>query len=148
MTIVISPDHFLELSTDRLRWSQGEWRLNYLRVALDDAAIITIEGFKLIRLADSEEVRTERQSNETFELDWNKTWALNIDLAKACFPYEHRFAEAIQNELFSVRRWLKEIHSSGAKKQKSLPCDLVIKVSTLIVYLSIARQLNLKIITF
>ncbi|XP_058805315.1 protein hobbit isoform X2 [Phymastichus coffea] len=128
LTVVISPNHFLELSTDRLRWSQGEWRLNYLRVALDATAIITIEGFKLIRLEDSEEIRAERQSNETFELDWNTTWSLNIDLAKACFPYEHRFAEAIQNELFSIRKWLKEIHSSSVKKQKPLPCDLVIKI--------------------
>ena len=129
LTIDISPRHFLELSSDHLRWSQGEWRLNYLRAALDATEIITIEGFKLVRLEDSEEVRLERQNNEGFELAWNETWAVNIDLAKACFPYEHRFSEAIQNELLSIRRWLKEIHSSGPKREKPLPCDLVIKVS-------------------
>lgn len=129
LTIDISPRHFLELSSDHLRWSQGEWRLNYLRAALDMADIITIEGFKLVRVADSEEVRLERQHNDGFELEWNETWALNIDLAKACFPYEHKFAEAIQSELFSLRKWLKEIHSSKSPKGNSLPCDLVIKVN-------------------
>ncbi|OXU27590.1 hypothetical protein TSAR_008120 [Trichomalopsis sarcophagae] len=128
LTIDISPRHFLELSSDHLRWSQGEWRLNYLRAALDMADIITIEGFKLVRVADSEEVRLERQHNDGFELEWNETWALSIDLAKACFPYEHKFHEAIQSELFSLRKWLKEIHSSKSPKEKPLPCDLVIKI--------------------
>lgn len=129
LTIDISPRHFLEISLDHLRWFQGEWKLNYIRIALDMVDIITIEGFKLIRVPNSEEVRLERQNNEGFELDWNKTWAINIDLAKACFPYEHKFAEAIQNELFSIKKWLKELHSLDSKKEKQLPCDLVIKVS-------------------
>ncbi|XP_014209605.1 protein KIAA0100 [Copidosoma floridanum] len=128
LAIDISPRHFLELSSDHLRWSQGEWKLNYLRVALDMADIITIEGFKLVRVPDSEDVRLERQNNEGFEVEWNETWMVNIDLAKACFPHEHKFAEAIQNELFSIRRWLKELHSSSSKKEKPLPCDLVIKI--------------------
>ena len=129
LAIDISPRHFLELSSDHLRWSQGEWRLNYLRVALDMADIITIEGFQLIRLEDSMEIRLERQNNEGFVLEWNETWALNIESVKATFPYEHQFTDAIQNELFSIRKWLKELHSSGKSTEKAFPCDLVIKVS-------------------
>ncbi|XP_014224965.1 protein KIAA0100 isoform X1 [Trichogramma pretiosum] len=128
LSIDISPRHFLELSSDHLRWSQGEWKLRYLRVALDMADIITMEGFKLIRLADNEEVRLERQNNDGFELEWNETWELNIEMAKACFPHEHQFTEAIQNEFVSIRKWLKEIHSSGKPKDNPLPCDLVIKI--------------------
>ncbi|CAB0042152.1 unnamed protein product [Trichogramma brassicae] len=128
LSIDISPRHFLELSSDHLRWSQGEWKLRYLRVALDMADIITMEGFKLIRLADSEEVRLERQNNDGFELEWNETWELNIEMAKACFPHEHQFTEAIQNEFVSIRKWLKEIHSSGQPRDNRLPCDLVIKI--------------------
>lgn len=128
LSVDISPRHFLELSSDHLRWSQGEWRLNYVRVALDMAEIITIEGFQLVRLEDNAEVRLERQNNEGFELEWNETWTLNIESAKARFPYEHQFTDAIQNELFSIRKWLKELHSSGKSEEKRLPCDLVIKV--------------------
>ncbi|KOC61463.1 UPF0378 protein KIAA0100 [Habropoda laboriosa] len=114
LSIDISPNHFLELSSDQLRWSQGEWRLNYVRVSLDMANIIMIEGFELVRIVDNKEVRLERQSNEGFILDWNETWMLNIESVKACFPYEHQFTDAIQNELFSIKKWLKEIHSSSS----------------------------------
>lgn len=133
LSIDISPKHFLELSSDQLRWSQGEWRLNYLRATLDMADIIMIEGFELIRILNNEEVQLERQSNEGFVLDWNETWMLNIESVKACFPYEHQFTDAIQNELFSIKKWLKEIHSSSSlsasyEKEKRLPYDLIIKV--------------------
>ncbi|XP_076169886.1 bridge-like lipid transfer protein family member hobbit [Ptiloglossa arizonensis] len=128
LSIDISPKHFLELSSDQLRWSQGEWRLNYVRVMLDMADIIMIEGFELVRVPENKEVRIERQSNEGFILDWNETWALNIESVKACFPYEHQFTDAIQNELFSIRKWLKEIHSSSHGKEKRLPRDLILKI--------------------
>ncbi|XP_043282717.1 protein KIAA0100 isoform X2 [Venturia canescens] len=128
LTIDISPQHFLELSSDQLRCSNGEWTLNFLRMALDLSEIITIEGFEIVRLRDSAEVRIERQNNEGFELDWNETWMCSIESAKACFPYEHQFTDAIQNELFSIRKWLKEIHSSGSPKDKPVPSDLVIKI--------------------
>ncbi|KAG6797637.1 hypothetical protein HZU73_06957 [Apis mellifera caucasica] len=133
LSIDISPKHFLELSSDQLRWSQGEWRLNYLRATLDMADIIMIEGFELIRVLNNEEVQLERQSNEGFVLDWNETWMLNIESVKACFPYEHQFTDAIQNELFSIKKWLKEIHSSSSlssthEKEKRLPYDLIIKI--------------------
>ncbi|KAK0160967.1 hypothetical protein PV328_008311 [Microctonus aethiopoides] len=120
--------HYVELSSDQLRCSETEWRLNFLRGSLDMADIITIEGFELVKLLDSKEVRLERRINEGFELEWNETWALTIELAKACFPHEHCFTEVIQNELLSVRKWLKEIHMSGSSMIKPLPCDLVIKI--------------------
>ncbi|XP_029672789.1 protein KIAA0100 isoform X1 [Formica exsecta] len=128
ISIDISTKHFLILTSDQLRWSQGEWRLTYIRVTLDIADVIMIEGFELVRVLNNTEVRVERQSNEGFVLDWNECWALNIDSIKICFPYEHQFTNAIQNELFSIRKWLKEIHSSNMLKQESLPCDLIIKI--------------------
>ncbi|KAK9296336.1 hypothetical protein QLX08_009661 [Tetragonisca angustula] len=129
LSIDISPKHFLELSSDQLRWSQGEWRLNYMRATLDMADIIMFEGFELIRILSNEEVLLERQSNEGFVLDWNETWMLNIESVKACFPYEHQFTDAIQNELFSIKKWLKDIHSSSSQgKERCLPCDLIIKI--------------------
>ncbi|XP_008551272.1 protein hobbit [Microplitis demolitor] len=128
LAIDISQTHFVELSSDQFRCTQNKWQLNYLRGSLNMVDIITIEGVELVKLEDSEEVRLERQNNEGFELDWNETWSLTIESAKARFPYEHCFTEAIQNELMSIRKWLKEIHSSDLSKKKSLPCDLVIKI--------------------
>ncbi|KAG5306877.1 K0100 protein, partial [Acromyrmex insinuator] len=128
VSIDISTKHFLILTSDQLRWSQGEWRLTYVRVTLDMADVIMIEGFELIKITDNAEVRAERQSNEGFILDWNECWAVNIDSIKICFPYEHQFTNAIQNELLSIRKWLKEIHSSSIPKQESLPCDFIVKI--------------------
>ncbi|XP_018400358.1 PREDICTED: protein KIAA0100 [Cyphomyrmex costatus] len=128
VSIDISTKHFLILTSDQLRWSQGEWRLTYVRVTLDMADVIMIEGFELIRIVDNAEVRAERQSNEGFVLDWNECWAVNIDSIKICFPYEHQFTNAIQNELLSIRKWLKEIHSSSIPKQEFLPCDFIVKI--------------------
>ncbi|KAG5341355.1 K0100 protein, partial [Acromyrmex heyeri] len=128
VSIDISTKHFLILTSDQLRWSQGEWRLTYVRVTLDMADVIMIEGFELIKITDNAEVRAERQSNEGFILDWNECWAVNIDSIKICFPYEHQFTNAIQNELLSIRKWLKEIHSSSIPKQEVLPCDFIVKI--------------------
>jgi len=128
VSINISAKHFLILTSDQLRWSHNEWRFNYIRVTLDMADIIMIEDFELIKIIDNVEVRAERQSNEGFILDWNECWALNLDSIKICFPYEHQFTNAIQNELFSIRKWLKEIHSTNIPVQESLPCDLIIKI--------------------
>jgi hypothetical protein len=57
-----------------------------------------------------------------------------ISSLKACFPYEHSFAEAIQNELVSVVKWLKLVHKKQRQPFTSdspLPPDLVIKVENL-----------------
>ncbi|CAG2063033.1 unnamed protein product, partial [Timema podura] len=59
-----------------------------------------------------------------------KDTGVNIELFKASFPYDHNYAEAIQNEFVSIFKWLKLMH----KKKKvpftadsPLPADLVIK---------------------
>uniref|UniRef100_A0A0C9R695 KIAA0100 protein n=1 Tax=Fopius arisanus TaxID=64838 RepID=A0A0C9R695_9HYME len=120
--------HYVELFSEELRCCNGEWRSSFIKGSLDMVDIIALEGLEFVRLDESDEVRLERQNNEDFQVDWNETWALRIESAKACFPYEHSFAEAIQNKLFSLRKWLKEIHSSGSKHSGKLPCDLVIKI--------------------
>ncbi|XP_063972266.1 protein hobbit isoform X1 [Diachasmimorpha longicaudata] len=131
ITITVDIDaqnHYVEVFSEELRCCNGEWTSSFLKGSLDMVDIIALEGLEFVRLQESEEVRLERQNNEDFELDWNETWAMTIDSAKACFPYEHCFAETIQNKLFSLKKWLKEIHSSGSTKHEKLPCDLVIKI--------------------
>jgi hypothetical protein len=56
---------------------------------------------------------------------------ITINSLKACFPYEHNFAEAVQNEFVSVVKWLKLVHKKQRQPFTSdspLPPDLVIKV--------------------
>jgi hypothetical protein len=58
---------------------------------------------------------------------------ITVDSLKACFPYEHNFAEAVQNEFVSVVKWLKLVHKKQRRPFTSdspLPADLVIKVKS------------------
>lgn len=66
----------------------------------------------------------------------NKAWVVSIDLFKAVFPYEHSFAEAVQNQFMSVVKWLKIVHNMKKKPQDGpLPSDLLISVSFTKIYL-------------
>lgn len=80
---------------------------------------------------ENKEILSERQDNEDFLLPWNVTYGLSIDLFRALFPHEHSFAEAVQNELVSVFKWLKILHKKKTSfpVNNPLPNDLFIKVS-------------------
>ncbi|KAJ9596917.1 hypothetical protein L9F63_012042, partial [Diploptera punctata] len=133
--ITISSRHYMDWTSDDVSWSMNEENFGIqaltLKIAIDSKDIFSVEGFRVSKLMDSEEVKIERKNTEGFILPWNKTWSVTINSLKACFPYEHNFAEAVQNEFVSVFKWLKLVH----KKQKKpftadspLPADLVIKV--------------------
>lgn len=99
-------------------------------ISIDNADIFTVSGLSLKRITENENILSERQDNEDFVLEWNKTWGLSIDLFRAVFPYEHNFAEAVQNEFVSVFKWLKILHKKKtASSVNPLPNDLYIKVS-------------------
>ncbi|PSN37005.1 hypothetical protein C0J52_14236, partial [Blattella germanica] len=135
LTLVEEIDTFKSTVKDDIVWSMNNENFGIqamsIKIAIDNKDIFTIEGFHISKLLDSEEVRIERKNTEEFILPWNRTWSVTINSLKACFPYEHNFAEAVQNEFISVFKWLKLMH----KKQKTpftsdspLPSDLVIKV--------------------
>lgn len=86
----------------------------------------------MFQICDHVGIREEREDYENFVLPWNKTWSLNINILRACFPYEHNYAEAIQNEFVTVFKWLKVVHNSKSPQithKSPLPCDLLIKVT-------------------
>ncbi|XP_069668639.1 protein hobbit isoform X2 [Periplaneta americana] len=133
--ITISSRHHMNWTSDDITLSLngGSFGIQAvsIKIAIDNKDIFSIDGFQIAMLLDSEEVKIERKNTEGFILPWNKTWGMTINSLKACFPYEHNFAEAVQNEFVSVVKWLKLVH----KKQKRpftpdspLPADLVIKV--------------------
>jgi hypothetical protein len=45
-----------------------------VRIAIDSEDIFSIDGFQVVKLLDSEEVRIERKNTEGFILPWNRTW--------------------------------------------------------------------------
>lgn len=140
----ISKRHYLKVGVNELNFGKqnGTATLenNMLKISIDDAEIFTIQGIELVKINNHSGIREERADYEHFELLCNKTWRLTINSFKACFPYDHNYADAIQNEFISVFKWLTTVHN--AKKlpftEKSpLPSDLLINVS---------RQLDLTFI--
>lgn len=105
-------------------------------ISINNDDIFTISGFSLKRITENKDILSERQDNEDFVLPWNKTWGLSIDLFKALFPYEHCFAEAVQNDFVSVFKWLKILHKKKVVPGfEALPNDLFIKVPLFIINL-------------
>lgn len=133
--ITISSRHRMDLASDdiigAMNGESAGIKAMSVKIAIDNKDIFSVNGFQMAKLSDCEEVETERKNNESFVLPWNKTWNITISSLKACFPYEHSFAEAVQNELVSVVKWLKLVHKQQRQPFTSdspLPADLVIKV--------------------
>lgn len=113
---------------------EADFNINNTRtvIAIDDADTFTIEGLKVNRIHDNQEIREERHNSDGFILPWNKTWGVTIHMLKASFPYQHDYAETVQNELLSVFKWLKIVHKKTKKPfvaNSPLPSDLLINVS-------------------
>ncbi|XP_044758159.1 protein KIAA0100 isoform X2 [Coccinella septempunctata] len=101
-------------------------------LAIDNSDIFTISGFKMCGLQDHPLVRQERLDAENLHLPWNDTWNISLDLFKAVFPYNHNYAEAVQNQLLSVIKWLKILHNlkkGPFEEGRMLPRDLIINVN-------------------
>jgi hypothetical protein len=133
--IEISEKYSGKVSIDTLNVSKRDQDLsvqnNTAVISIDGADIFTIKGINLHRVKDNKLIRDERLDNENFKLAWNKTWGLSVDLFKAVFPYEHNYADAVQNEFVSVFKWLKIVHNRKKipfTASSPLPSDLFINV--------------------
>ncbi|RZC33587.1 UPF0378 protein -like [Asbolus verrucosus] len=133
--IEISEMYSAKVSIDTLNVSRKDQDISVQNssavISIDGADIFTIKGLNLERIKDSTLIRHERLDNENFSVAWNKTWGLSIDLFKAVFPYEHSYADAVQNEFVSVFKWLKIIHNhtkAPFTADSPLPSDLLINV--------------------
>lgn len=108
-------------------------------VSVDGSEIFTLQGVSLNQVHDDIFIREERSDNENFVLSWNRVWNVSIELFKASFPYEHCYAEAIQNEFISIWKWLKIVHNKKKHPftvDSPLPSDLFIRVCAVVVHCS------------
>lgn len=101
-----------------------------VKISIDKDEIFHIKGIRVNRIKSHPLLEAERIETESFSLPSNFAWSTSIDLFKAVFPYEHSFAESIQNQFLSVVKWLKIIHNMKKKPQDGpLPSDILINVS-------------------
>lgn len=99
-------------------------------ISIDNDDIFTIKGISIYKAKSHPILDTERMDTDIFSTPKNRAWVVSIDLFKAVFPYEHSFAEAVQNQFLSVVKWLKIVHNMKKKQQDGpLPNDLLISVS-------------------
>lgn len=99
------------------------------KIHIDEVEIFHLKGISIHKVKSHPLLDAERIDTETFILPKNKAWSISIDQFKAVFPYEHEFAEAVQNQFMSVVKWLRIVHNLKKKSQdKSLPADFLINV--------------------
>jgi len=105
--VKISPRHNLRVSTEDLVLSVAGGEVSAAsssgRVAIDGVDTFLVDGLAVGTLQDSEELRVERGGLDGFVLPWNRTWSVAMKALLVRFPYQHNFAEAVQNELVSRR---------------------------------------------
>lgn len=104
---------------------------NTLVISINGADIFKIDGVELFKINNHPGIREEREDYEQFTLSWNNTWNLTINSLKACFPYEHDYADAIQSDFVSVFKWLRTVHNTKKMpftENSPLPSDFLINV--------------------
>ncbi|XP_071446897.1 protein hobbit isoform X2 [Hetaerina americana] len=139
LIIILSGKHQLLFSFDDLTINSAKEAFGILanvgRIAVDKKNIFSVEGLNVSKISHNAEIMLERANVEGFVLPWNKTWGVNIKSLKMCFPYDHKYAEAVQNEFVNMFKWVRQLHRGGPKVKRTpftasspLPCDLLIKV--------------------
>ncbi|XP_049792062.1 protein KIAA0100 [Schistocerca nitens] len=134
--IHLSQNHHVVLTSEEIIASLKDKNYSFqtgsLGISVNGNDIFLIEGLNISNIKENKEIMLERKNTEGFVLPWNRTWCVTIVSFKAIFPYDHSFAETVQNEFISHFKWLKLVH----KKQKKpftvdspLPPDLIIKVN-------------------
>ncbi|XP_050307521.1 protein KIAA0100 isoform X2 [Anthonomus grandis grandis] len=110
-------------------------------VAIDGKDIFEIKGIDLKRIFEedpaAEKLKAERQDASLKSIFNDFTCWLEIESFKVVFPYEHNYAEAIQNQLISMFKWLKIIHKNDeGPKAKSFPADWLINIKEFLLEMS------------
>lgn len=113
-------------------------------INIDEMHIFTLTDIDVQSAAAVDVLQQERQNYDHFVLPVNKAWITTIGGFKGIFPYDHDFADAIQNEFNSTYKWLKVVHDIKKKPftaQSPLPSDMIIQVRDLKSYLSYQKAI-------
>lgn len=135
--IKISDRHSMQIFLENVYISIKERIListDKIFINIDEMHIFTLKDVDVQSLDSIEVLKSERQHYENFVQPTNKVWVTTIGGFKGIFPYDHDFADAVQNEFVSLFKWLKLIHNVQKKpftKNSPLPRDMIIQVCRL-----------------
>lgn len=140
--IKISDRHSMQIFLDNFYLSFKERiviSIEKIFINIDEMHILTLKDVDVQSLDSIEVLKAERQNYENFVQPTNKVWITTIGGFKGIFPYDHDFADAIQNEFVSLFKWLKLVHNIQKKpftKNSPLPRDMIIQVKEFLLELS------------
>lgn len=133
--IKISERHSMQMFLENFYLSRkdNEWLLSIEKIFIniDEMHIFTIQDVESRSASSLELLREERKNYDHFVRPTNRVWITSIGCFKGIFPYDHDFADAIQNEFNSTYKWLKVVHNIRKKEFTSaspLPADMLIQV--------------------
>lgn len=140
--IKLSERHSMQIFFDNFFMStkeQTEISIDKLFINIDDAHIFTITEATMHSAPSLEFLRVERANYESFVYPVNKVWVTTLGSFKIIFPYDHDFADAYQNELNSLVKWLKGLHGIQRKPftdDSPLPSDMLIQIKEFLLEMS------------
>lgn len=133
--IKISERHSMQLFVANFYLSRKDTKflisMEKIFVNIDEMHIFTLKDIDVQSATSVDVLRQERKNYDHFVLPENKAWITTIGGFKGVFPYDHDFADAIQNEFNSTYKWLKVVHDIKKKPftaQSPLPGDMIIQV--------------------
>lgn len=122
---------FLENFYMSRNWEKQLISAEKLFINIDEMHIFTLKDIDMQTAPAVDVLRQERKNYDHFLLPTNKVWITTIGGFKGIFPYDHDFADAIQNECTSTFKWLKAVHNIQKKPftaDSPLPSDMIIQV--------------------
>lgn len=108
-------------------------------INIDEMHIFSFKDIDIQSMDSIDVLRTERQNYEHFVWPTNRVWVSMIGEFKGIFPYDHDFADAIQNEFNSMFKWLKTVHNMKKKPftaDSPLPSDMIVHIKEFLLELS------------
>lgn len=140
--IKISERHSMQIFIQNCfvsRKNQMAISMENIFINIDEMHIFTIKDVDIQSMNSIDVLRAERQTYENFVRATNSVWIAMIGEFKGIFPYDHDFADAIQNEFNSMFKWLKSVHQIKKKSNISavtLPSDIIVQVKEFLLELS------------
>lgn len=140
--IKLSERHSMQIFFDNFFLStkeRTEISIEKVFINIDDAHIFTITEATMHSAPLLEFLRVERANYENFVCPVNKVWVTTLGSFKIIFPYDHDFADAFQNELNSLIKWLKGLHGIQRKPftdDSPLPSDMLIQIKEFLLEMS------------
>lgn len=140
--IKLSERHSMQIFIENLYLSTKEHTeisIEKMFINIDDAHIFTITEAVMHSAPSLEFLRVERANYENLVCPVNKVWVTTLGSFKIIFPYDHDFADAFQNELNSLIKWLKGLHGIQRKPftdDSPLPSDMLIQIKEFLLEMS------------